>query len=308
MSPAAPPHRRVTRVAVGVLIRSDGYVLLADRPAGKPYAGYWEFPGGKIEPGEDVSTALERELHEELGVDIGSSVPWVTFEFDYPHAYVELQFRVVCKWLGNPHPREGQQLGFFDPAGALPKPLLPAAVPTLRWLLLPRTVLVTDLQNSKALPAVTDDSRRIGGKGAAPIVVVDADWRVAGAADALAALRTELAIKQRLLLASGAGAQRLTGVDGIVLEADVVAQNVRQASGLRGAWVGSAEELQAVSKLRCDFILVRSAVLAEQLRMQPAPLPAYFPPEPASNGAAESAECPGQGRWLDMRSVAARGC
>jgi len=63
MSAAVLPRRKVTRVAVGVLLRADGSVLLADRPAGKPYAGYWEFPGGKIEPGEDVAVALARELH-----------------------------------------------------------------------------------------------------------------------------------------------------------------------------------------------------------------------------------------------------
>jgi 8-oxo-dGTP diphosphatase len=110
MSRPAAQGRAVTRVAVGVLQRDDGRVLLADRPAGKPYAGFWEFPGGKIEPGELVAAALERELHEELGIDVGPSRPWVTFEFDYPHAYVELQFRLVNQWHGEPHAREGQRL------------------------------------------------------------------------------------------------------------------------------------------------------------------------------------------------------
>jgi 8-oxo-dGTP diphosphatase len=93
--------RKVTEVAVGVLLRADDAVLLADRPAGKPYAGYWEFPGGKIEPGESIEHALQRELHEELGIDIASSTPWVTFEFDYPHAYVRLHFRRIYDWRGN---------------------------------------------------------------------------------------------------------------------------------------------------------------------------------------------------------------
>jgi len=137
-----PPARKVTRVAVGVLLREDGSVLLADRPDGKPYAGHWEFPGGKIEAGEAVEQALQRELHEELGIAIGVSRPWVTFEFDYPHAYVELQFRLVCGWQGEPRPREGQQLRFVDPRRELPRPLLPAAVPALRWLLLPSTIIV----------------------------------------------------------------------------------------------------------------------------------------------------------------------
>jgi len=145
-----PTARKVTRVAVGVLLRGDGSVLLADRPQGKPYAGYWEFPGGKIEQDEAVEQALERELQEELGIAIGPSRPWITFEFDYPHAYVELQFRRICDWHGDPRPREGQQLRFVDPHRELPQPLLPAAVPALRWLLLPSTIIVVADSSSGA--------------------------------------------------------------------------------------------------------------------------------------------------------------
>lgn len=130
-------QRKVTEVAVGVLLRPDRAVLLADRPAGKPYAGYWEFPGGKIEAGESVEHALERELHEELGIDIGPAAPWVTFEFDYPHAYVRLHFRRIRRWRGEPHAREGQRMRFFRIDEDAPVPLLPAAVPILRWLALP---------------------------------------------------------------------------------------------------------------------------------------------------------------------------
>lgn len=132
--------RRVTEVAVGVLLRADDAVLLADRPVGKPYAGYWEFPGGKIEPGESVEHALQRELHEELGIDIGGSTPWVTFEFDYPHAYVRLHFRRIYDWCGTPRGREGQRLAFFRLQDEPPQPLLPAAVPALRWLGLPTLI------------------------------------------------------------------------------------------------------------------------------------------------------------------------
>jgi len=128
--------RVVTEVAVGVLVR-DGSVLLADRPPGKAYSGYWEFPGGKIEPGETVAAALARELREELALAIGSSVPWVTFEFDYPHAYVRLHFERVFDWSGSPHAREGQRFLFHRIGEPPPTPLLPAAVPALRWLALP---------------------------------------------------------------------------------------------------------------------------------------------------------------------------
>ena len=70
--------RKVTEVAVGVMVQPDGRFLLAQRPAGKPYEGYWEFPGGKLEPGESVEDALARELHEELGLDILRSERWHT--------------------------------------------------------------------------------------------------------------------------------------------------------------------------------------------------------------------------------------
>ncbi len=133
--------RPVTPVAVGVLLRADGAVLLADRPPGKPYAGYWEFPGGKIEPGESVEQALARELDEELNVKIGSSHPWVVTQFDYPHAYVRLHFRLVREWTGEPHAAEGQNFRFIDVHRPPDLRYLPAAVPALRWLALPGVLL-----------------------------------------------------------------------------------------------------------------------------------------------------------------------
>lgn len=123
-------------VAAGVLIRPDGRFLLASRPAGKPYASYWEFPGGKVEPGERVATALARELHEELGVDIGTAYPWVVRVFDYPHALVRLHFFRVFDWRGELHAREHQSFGFFSTSTLPSGPLLPATVPVLRWLAL----------------------------------------------------------------------------------------------------------------------------------------------------------------------------
>lgn len=136
--------RKVTEVAVGVLLRADGAVLLADRPAGKAYAGYWEFPGGKVETGETVAEALARELREEIGIAIGPSTPWVTFEFDYPHAYVRLHFERVYAWQGTPHAHEGQRLAFCRLDETAPAPLLPAAIPAMRWLRLPDVIGLDD--------------------------------------------------------------------------------------------------------------------------------------------------------------------
>ncbi|HEX4586174.1 MAG TPA: NUDIX domain-containing protein [Burkholderiaceae bacterium] len=144
--------RPIVPVAVGVVVRPDRAVLLADRPAGKPYAGYWEFPGGKIEPGESAEHALARELAEELGLTGVESIPWLAFDFDYPHAYVRLVFRRVLHWRGTPAPAEGQRVLFHRPGAAAPAPLLPAARPVMRWLELPDRLHWPRQQTAQALP------------------------------------------------------------------------------------------------------------------------------------------------------------
>lgn len=82
--------KRPIDVAVGILVKDNGDILLAERPAGKPYEGYWEFPGGKVEAGETIEEALKREFMEELGIAIASADPWCGVEFVYPHAHVRL--------------------------------------------------------------------------------------------------------------------------------------------------------------------------------------------------------------------------
>ena len=124
--------RRPVDVAVGVLIDADGRFLLTSRPAGKVYAGYWEFPGGKFEPGESVEQALERELHEELGITIGAVHPWQQELIDYPHALVRLHFCKVFEWQGAFEMRERQQMCWCD-LPVVVQPLLPGTLPVLRW-------------------------------------------------------------------------------------------------------------------------------------------------------------------------------
>jgi 8-oxo-dGTP diphosphatase len=124
--------RKVVEVAVGVLIRADGAFLLTSRPAGKVYAGYWEFPGGKLEAGETVEQALRRELIEEIGITIEAAHPWKQELVDYPHALVRLNFCKVFAWTGELHMHEGQSFSWQQ----LPvqvAPILPGTVPVLRW-------------------------------------------------------------------------------------------------------------------------------------------------------------------------------
>ena len=91
------PGRPRVEVVAAVLQRDDGSFLLAQRPEGKVYAGYWEFPGGKIEPRESPASALARELHEELGIDVEQSYPWLTRDYDYEHAAVRLRVHRVTR-------------------------------------------------------------------------------------------------------------------------------------------------------------------------------------------------------------------
>jgi len=130
----------ITEVAAAVLTQPDGRVLLARRPAGKAYAGYWEFPGGKVEPGESLDAALARELHEELGIVVTRACRWITRVFEYPHATVRLNFFRVFEWQGTPHPHEGQVFSWQLPDAVEVTPLLPANFPIVKALSLP-TVL-----------------------------------------------------------------------------------------------------------------------------------------------------------------------
>jgi 8-oxo-dGTP diphosphatase len=142
----------VTEVSAGVLLRetaSGAEYLLAQRPPGKVYAGYWEFPGGKVEPGETFREALVRELREELGIAVTAATPWLCREFTYPHARVRLKFFRVTAWEGEVEPREhrGVTWTLLDAAPAA-APLLPANAPILRALALPDVYLITNAEEN----------------------------------------------------------------------------------------------------------------------------------------------------------------
>ena len=126
-------QRPVTEVAVGILIRPNGDFLMTTRPAGKAYAGHWEFPGGKLETNETVVDALRRELIEEIGVTIQNVQVWRSSVVDYPHALVRLTFCKISAWTGQLHMRESQQFAWQS----LPvqvEPVLAGTIPVLQWL------------------------------------------------------------------------------------------------------------------------------------------------------------------------------
>ena len=129
---AGQAERTVVDVAVGVLMQADGRFLLTSRPEGKVYAGYWEFPGGKLEAGETVEQALRRELQEELDITIGAAQLWKTQMVDYPHALVRLHFCKVWDWQGELQMREGQ-LHAWQTLPVAVTPVLPGTIPVLAW-------------------------------------------------------------------------------------------------------------------------------------------------------------------------------
>ena len=138
---------RVVEVAAAVIERADGSFLLAQRPAGRVYAGWWEFPGGKVESGEPAERALARELHEELGIDVRTAYPWITRMHVYEHATVRLNFFRVVAWSGEPHPRENQSLAWQRLDAPMVEPMLPANAPVLASLALPHEYAITDAES-----------------------------------------------------------------------------------------------------------------------------------------------------------------
>lgn len=133
MSGQPKAQREPVAVAVGLMLRQDGAFLMASRPQGKPYAGYWEFPGGKLEAGESLQHALAREFEEELGVRVREAQFWKSLRVDYPHALVDLQFCRITAWDGEPLGLEGQQLS-WQTLPVTVGPVLPGALPVLEWL------------------------------------------------------------------------------------------------------------------------------------------------------------------------------
>jgi 8-oxo-dGTP diphosphatase len=133
--------KAITEAAVGVIKAPDGSVLLGQRPAGKPWSGYWEFPGGKIEAGEAPAHALARELQEELGITPTQYYPWITRTYDYEAKYnsqgqlespaktVKLHFFIITEWAGEPAGLEQQALSWQNPERVSVGPMLPAKAP-----------------------------------------------------------------------------------------------------------------------------------------------------------------------------------
>ena len=237
-------------VAAAVIQRADGAFLLAQRPAGKVYAGYWEFPGGKIEPGEAADRALVRELHEELGIEACTRFPWLTREYTYPHASVRLNFFRVTAWKGEPHPREQQAIAWQRLGAPLAAPMLPANAPVLAALALPHEYAITDAEGRGTRHMLS----RIGERLEQGLKLIQVRDR--GLADREAFVRDVVRLARRhgaRVLVSGAAA----GADGVHYTAEqLMALKSRPREGLAAASCHTPQDLAHAAALELDFAVL----------------------------------------------------
>jgi 8-oxo-dGTP diphosphatase len=249
--------RRPVDVAVGVLIDAEGRFLLTSRPAGKVYAGYWEFPGGKVEPGEAPLHALVRELHEELGIDVTAAYPWLIREFDYEHADVRLHFFRVRAWRGELHGREGQAFAWqrIDAIGV--SPLLPANGPILSALGLPETYGITGFAANEQKIALERIEHALH-RGLRLIQARGKDWPAA----AFARYVQEIVLRAhacgaRVLVNADIALSQHCGADGVHLTAQQLRElGKRPDCRLVGASCHSADELRRAEALGADFAVL----------------------------------------------------
>ena len=259
---------KIVEVAAAVLQRPDGSFLLAQRPPDKIWAGYWEFPGGKIEAGETPYHALVRELREELGIEVETAYPWITRVFTYPHTTVRLNFFRVTEWSGELHPHEGQEFAWQRPLslalsregerGQAPvSPILPANAPILRALELPSLYAISNAAELGIEPFM-----------ARLEVKLDAGLRLMQLREKNLARDELRELARRVIsLAHAHGAKVLLNGD-VALAQEVGADGVQltatQLAGLRerptvgwcGASCHSTEELRRAEALGCDFALL----------------------------------------------------
>jgi len=245
-------------VAAAILIRPDGSVLLAQRPEGKVYAGYWEFPGGKVEPGESLRAALDRELVEELGVRLVRAYPWVTQTFAYPHATVRLHFFRVTAWHGEPHGRENQRFAWSMPGRYGLEPMLPANTPLLEALAMPFEYGISNASEMGEEPFLDALGRRLA-SGLKLVQIRDkqlpGDARERFVRGALARVRRFEGA--RLLVNGDEDLARRAGADGVhYTSAQLVALKRRPDFALCGASTHTAADLAHAAELAFDLVVL----------------------------------------------------
>ncbi len=249
--------QKLVEVVAAVIARADGSYLLAQRPQGKVYAGFWEFPGGKVEPGETHYEAIVREIREELGIEILEAEPWLLRRHDYAHASVRLRFFRVKRWRGVPAGLDGQCFEFQMPGRETVGPMLPANGPVLKALGLPATYAITHAGEFGAagfLPrlesALEAGLRLVQVREGAMTHEARRDF-------ALAVLERCRAHDARMLVNADIELARAIGADGVHLTAAQMATLDRRPDlPLIGASTHNEMELRRALAIECDFAVL----------------------------------------------------
>ncbi len=255
-------HTKVVEVSAAVLQKPDGSFLLAQRPADKIWAGYWEFPGGKVEPGETARHALVRELREELGISVQTAYPWITRVFTYPHATVRLNFFRVTAWTSELHPHEGQQFAWQHFPTVTVAPMLPANAPVLRALELPTLYAISNA-TELGVEAFLERLRARLDAGLRLLQLREKDLprdELRGLAKRVVAMAHERGA--RVLLNGDVALAREVGADGVQLTSAQLAElAARPALNWCAASCHSVAELRRAEALGCDFALLSPVLL-----------------------------------------------
>jgi 8-oxo-dGTP diphosphatase len=271
---------KITDVAVAIFIKSDGTFLLSSRPEGKPYPGYWEFPGGKVEAGESVRDALIRELIEELNVVVTHATPWFTFMMHYTHATVCLHCWRVHAWHGhmngNMRGMEGQEFAWVTLNDMTVSPTLPGCVPIFKALALPYVYAITNA-SEMGVESYLQHLRALWSKNASngtPVLgfeneIVPQMVQVreknmsrdacASFAKSVIALARECEYSRdvKVLINSDIALAQEVGADGVHLtSAQLLTLTERPDFTHVGASAHTREEIERAAELKCDFVVV----------------------------------------------------
>lgn len=245
------------RVAAAVLMREDGLVLLASRPEGRGWAGWWEFPGGKIESGETPIEALRREIDEELGVEVIEAFPWLVRTFDYPEKTVQLYFFIVRSWRGEPVGREGQTLSWQAPSALTVAPMLPANAPILEALKLPHVYAISNLLEM----GEGEFFAQLRLKLAAGLKLIQVREKHLPESELLEFSKKVVALahqhQAKVLINAELALAQAAGADGIHLNSQaLLALREKPANLMVAASCHTSDELNHAAKLVLDFVLL----------------------------------------------------
>jgi 8-oxo-dGTP diphosphatase len=256
-SVADPGLEHIVQVAAAVITNRDGAILMAQRPRGKAYAGYWEFPGGKIESSETPAAALARELHEELGITVERAYPWITRRYAYAHATVDLHFFRVVRFGGEPQSREGQALRWQHIDAIDVDPILPANGPILAALRLPSVYAITNA-TEMGLAAF---SRALDRRLAADLRLIQVR-EPQMSADRLLRFASDVATMAhargaRVLVNENMELARRSAADGVHLKAaQLRSLGARPQFPLVGASCHDAHELELAARMGVEFVVL----------------------------------------------------